>query len=230
MPSSRRRRPNSSHGCRRTVQRASSLAGPRGRRGGRTSRRARALEPPLLPDEAEFTERYGERLDGVGIEAFQQRFAEIAAAHDGRGLVFLCFEPGRGVLPPASVRSLARAANGPACARAWRPVLAGLGRSARRFSMTVVSKAKPKSDDDKIGVRGERRRATPRKRSTAKRSTTKRKAATRRRSTAKRSTAKRSTAKRSTAKRSTAKRSTAKRSTAKRSTAKRRTTRRRTSR
>jgi hypothetical protein len=55
---------------------------------------------------------------------------------------------------------------------------AGTERNRDR-SMTAVSKAKPKSDDDKIGVRGERRRATPRKRSTAKRSTTKRKTAAR---------------------------------------------------
>jgi hypothetical protein len=46
-----------------------------------------------LDDEAEFTARYVARLDAVGIEAFQQRFAEISDAHDGRGLVFLCFEP-----------------------------------------------------------------------------------------------------------------------------------------
>jgi hypothetical protein len=32
-------------------------------------------------------------LDGIGIEVFQRRFAEISGAHDGRGLVFLCFEP-----------------------------------------------------------------------------------------------------------------------------------------
>jgi hypothetical protein len=46
-----------------------------------------------LDDEAEFTEHYRERLDGVGIEAFQQRFAEISDTQEGRGLVFLCFEP-----------------------------------------------------------------------------------------------------------------------------------------
>lgn len=46
-----------------------------------------------LEDEAEFTERYVARLDAIGIEAFLRRFAEISDAHDGRGLVFLCFEP-----------------------------------------------------------------------------------------------------------------------------------------
>jgi len=46
-----------------------------------------------LDDEAAFTERYLARLDGIGIEIFQRRFAEISGAHDGRGLVFLCFEP-----------------------------------------------------------------------------------------------------------------------------------------
>jgi hypothetical protein len=44
-------------------------------------------------DKAEFAERYLARLDAVGIDAFLGRFAEISAAHDGRGLVFLCFEP-----------------------------------------------------------------------------------------------------------------------------------------
>jgi hypothetical protein len=46
-----------------------------------------------LDDQAEFTARYLARLDATGIEAFQQRFAEISDAGDGRGLVFLCFEP-----------------------------------------------------------------------------------------------------------------------------------------
>src|SRR6266508_1027936 len=46
-----------------------------------------------LDEEAAFTERYLARLDGIGIEVFQRRFAEISGAHDGRGLVFLCFEP-----------------------------------------------------------------------------------------------------------------------------------------
>jgi hypothetical protein len=31
-------------------------------------------------------------LDGIGIEVFQRRFAEISGAQDGRGLVFLCRE------------------------------------------------------------------------------------------------------------------------------------------
>jgi hypothetical protein len=40
-----------------------------------------------------FAERYLARLDAVGIEVFQRRFAEISEAHDNGGLVFLCFEP-----------------------------------------------------------------------------------------------------------------------------------------
>jgi uncharacterized protein (DUF488 family) len=49
----------------------------------------------LLPleDRTEFTERYLARLDATGIEVFQRRFVEISETHDGRGLVFLCFEP-----------------------------------------------------------------------------------------------------------------------------------------
>jgi uncharacterized protein (DUF488 family) len=46
-----------------------------------------------LDDEDEFTKRYLSRLDAAGIELYLRRFAEISAAHDERGLVFLCFEP-----------------------------------------------------------------------------------------------------------------------------------------
>jgi hypothetical protein len=46
-----------------------------------------------LADNDEFSERYQARLDGIGIEVFQRRFAEISEAHNSRGLVFLCFEP-----------------------------------------------------------------------------------------------------------------------------------------
>jgi hypothetical protein len=46
-----------------------------------------------IADEDEFRKRYRARLHGIGIEVFQHRFAEISEAHDGRGLVFLCFEP-----------------------------------------------------------------------------------------------------------------------------------------
>jgi hypothetical protein len=46
-----------------------------------------------IADNDEFSERYQARLDGIGIDVFQRRFAEISTAHDGRGLVLLCFEP-----------------------------------------------------------------------------------------------------------------------------------------
>jgi hypothetical protein len=46
-----------------------------------------------LQDNAEFTERYLAGLDAIGIDLFLDRFAEISAGRDGRGLVFLCFEP-----------------------------------------------------------------------------------------------------------------------------------------
>ena len=46
-----------------------------------------------VEDEDEFRERYRDRLNRVGVERFQRRFAEIAEAHDGRGLALLCFEP-----------------------------------------------------------------------------------------------------------------------------------------
>jgi hypothetical protein len=36
---------------------------------------------------------YVARLDAMGINVFLRRSAEISTAHDGRGLVFLCFEP-----------------------------------------------------------------------------------------------------------------------------------------
>jgi hypothetical protein len=39
-----------------------------------------------------FTERYLARLDAIGIEGFQRRFAEISRGHDRRGLVLLCYE------------------------------------------------------------------------------------------------------------------------------------------
>jgi hypothetical protein len=45
-----------------------------------------------IGDDAEFTRRYVERLDRFGVAHFQRRFAEISAAHDGRGLVLFCFE------------------------------------------------------------------------------------------------------------------------------------------
>jgi hypothetical protein len=46
-----------------------------------------------IVDEGVFTERYLARLDTIGIDAFRQRFAEISDRYDGRGLVFLCYEP-----------------------------------------------------------------------------------------------------------------------------------------
>jgi hypothetical protein len=46
-----------------------------------------------ITDNEEFSEGYLARLDAIGIEVFQRRFAEISTAHDGRGLVLLCFEP-----------------------------------------------------------------------------------------------------------------------------------------
>jgi hypothetical protein len=46
-----------------------------------------------MEDKAAFTERYLARLDEIGIDVFLHRFGEISEAHDGRGLVFLCFEP-----------------------------------------------------------------------------------------------------------------------------------------
>jgi hypothetical protein len=46
-----------------------------------------------VADNQEFARRYLARLDAIGMELFQRRFAEISDAHDGRGLVFLCFEP-----------------------------------------------------------------------------------------------------------------------------------------
>jgi hypothetical protein len=45
-----------------------------------------------MEDRAAFTERYLARLNTIGIDLFLRRFVEISDAHDGRGLVFLCFE------------------------------------------------------------------------------------------------------------------------------------------
>lgn len=45
-----------------------------------------------VSDEHEFTARYSERLDALGIVPVLTRFREISAEHDGRGLVLLCFE------------------------------------------------------------------------------------------------------------------------------------------
>jgi hypothetical protein len=44
-------------------------------------------------DDDEFTRRYRDRLDGIGIAAIWRRFLSISNAHDGRGLCFLCYEP-----------------------------------------------------------------------------------------------------------------------------------------
>ena len=44
-------------------------------------------------DEDEFSRRYRDRLDGVGIAAVWRDFRSISAEHDCRGLVLLCFEP-----------------------------------------------------------------------------------------------------------------------------------------
>jgi hypothetical protein len=46
-----------------------------------------------LNDNDEFTRRYRERLDAIGIDQVQRRFRSISAVHDGRGLVLLCYEP-----------------------------------------------------------------------------------------------------------------------------------------
>ena len=46
-----------------------------------------------IADHDEFSERYVARLNRLGIDLFLQRFAEISAEHDGRGLCLLCFEP-----------------------------------------------------------------------------------------------------------------------------------------
>jgi hypothetical protein len=46
-----------------------------------------------IEDDDEFTDKYVGRLDGFGVEHIQRRIGEISDGHDGRGLVFLCFEP-----------------------------------------------------------------------------------------------------------------------------------------
>jgi hypothetical protein len=46
-----------------------------------------------VPDADEFSQRYRERLDALGIDAVRRRFRSISAGHDYRGLVLLCFEP-----------------------------------------------------------------------------------------------------------------------------------------
>ena len=46
-----------------------------------------------IQDEAEFATKYIARLERIGVERIEQRFAGISAAHDGRGLVLLCYEP-----------------------------------------------------------------------------------------------------------------------------------------
>jgi hypothetical protein len=46
-----------------------------------------------ISDDEEFARRYRDRLDGIGIAAIWRRFLSISAEHDGRGLLFLCYEP-----------------------------------------------------------------------------------------------------------------------------------------
>jgi Protein of unknown function, DUF488 len=46
-----------------------------------------------IGDDEEFTRRYRERLDAIGIAATRRRFLSISAEHDERGLALLCFEP-----------------------------------------------------------------------------------------------------------------------------------------
>lgn len=46
-----------------------------------------------LEDRAAFSKRYLAQLDAIGIDVFLHRFAELSDARNGRGLVFLCFEP-----------------------------------------------------------------------------------------------------------------------------------------
>jgi uncharacterized protein (DUF488 family) len=49
-----------------------------------------------IADNDEFTRRYRERLDSIGIALVRRRFRSISAEHDDRGLVLLCFErPGQ---------------------------------------------------------------------------------------------------------------------------------------
>jgi len=46
-----------------------------------------------IEDDVEFTRRYLERLDRLGVERIARQFAAISAEHDGGGLVLLCYEP-----------------------------------------------------------------------------------------------------------------------------------------
>jgi len=46
-----------------------------------------------IEDDGEFTRRYVERLDRLGVDRIADRFAIISAQHDHRGLVLLCYEP-----------------------------------------------------------------------------------------------------------------------------------------
>ena len=43
-------------------------------------------------DECDFDAEYRAQLDGLGTERVQNALSEVSAAHDGRGLVLLCFE------------------------------------------------------------------------------------------------------------------------------------------
>ncbi len=45
-----------------------------------------------LDDDHLFAALYRDRLDSIGVGMLRSRFHSISAAHDGRGLVLLCFE------------------------------------------------------------------------------------------------------------------------------------------
>jgi uncharacterized protein (DUF488 family) len=46
-----------------------------------------------IDDDGEFTRRYLERLDRVGVDRIARQLDAISRDHEGRGLVLLCYEP-----------------------------------------------------------------------------------------------------------------------------------------
>ena len=63
---------------------------------GHPHEEVRLLAPPpavfRLKDDAEFETAYEQHLNAVGVERLSQRFRDLSEKHEGRRLVFLCFE------------------------------------------------------------------------------------------------------------------------------------------
>lgn len=129
-----------------------------------------------IADNDEFSKRYRDRLDAIGIEAFSVAsvrspplvmdagWCSCASSLSTRFATAAYSRPGTRSRPASTFRN------------SLPSPCPGIGVLLATDYDDSVSKGKPKPDDDKIGVRGERRRSTRKRSTTKKRSSAKRSA------------------------------------------------------